>query len=77
MRMFWTLTMIDQLRALRKNGLSFSECAIVFHCSRSAIAGKCRRLGLSDPKHKNAHAGAGRRPAYSRPTLDADFEDRR
>jgi GcrA cell cycle regulator len=49
LRGIWTEEKVSKLETLRAKGYSFRKCAIVMHLTRSAIAGKCHRLGLTKP----------------------------
>lgn len=76
----WTLERITELTARRVNRESFSSIAFAMGFTRSAIAGKCKRLGLCDTTAPQAFNRKGKtkvRPAYSRPILDVAFEDLR
>jgi hypothetical protein len=50
----WTETEVQELRAMRANGLSFSEIGRRLGRTRNEIAGKVARLNL--PLPKNCHA---------------------
>lgn len=50
----WTEERISTLRRLRlRENRTSVEIAAMFGCSKSAIIGKLRRLGLSEPRVKN------------------------
>jgi hypothetical protein len=44
----WTLAEEKQLRQLRKNGVSIERIAKMVRRSRSAVARKCRAMGLTN-----------------------------
>ena len=51
----WTPEKKDELMALHKDGLSFSDIAKKMNVSKNSIAGICHRLGLKNPHKAPKH----------------------
>ena len=66
---FWTDERLAVLRKMRADGDSAAQIADELGCSRSAVLGKCNRLGLSNP----APARLPRLPAGPRPQRTGKF----
>lgn len=76
--MIWREDQIELLRSLRAQGQTFGQIATKMHTSRSAIAGMCKRQGLSGVKNRPGPTSCPKvnvpRPTASRPTLHIEFE---
>jgi GcrA cell cycle regulator len=69
---FWTSARTDQLRELWGAGYSASQCGTALGISRSAIIGKCSRLGISHSHTQPAGRSASAKPAWPKPVAVDD-----